>query len=61
MHKLAEDETKNYPSAAALLKKDFYVDDLMSGSDSAESAQQTISEIIKIFQDGHQKMGHKLT
>jgi Pao retrotransposon peptidase/Family of unknown function (DUF5641)/Integrase zinc binding domain len=52
MQKLAEDEAKNYPAAAALLKKDFYVDDLMSGSDSAESAQKTISEIIEIFQKG---------
>ena len=30
LHQLADDELENYPAAAAILKRDFYVDDLLT-------------------------------
>ncbi|XP_045460360.1 uncharacterized protein LOC123670835 [Harmonia axyridis] len=40
LHQLAEDEEKNFPRVAQIAKKDFYVDDLLTGADSVEVAEQ---------------------
>jgi hypothetical protein len=37
MHQLAMDEVDKYPSATEILKRDFSIDDLMSGNNSEEA------------------------
>jgi hypothetical protein len=43
MIKLAEDEAQRFPIASQILKKDFYIDDLMSGSNSAKTPKTALS------------------
>jgi len=38
LKKLAEDEGHNFPAAKIALLKDFYIDDLVTGANSIESA-----------------------
>jgi Pao retrotransposon peptidase len=52
LHQLASDEAETFPLASKVLKQDFYVDDLMSGSNSKETARKIIKEIINMFQAG---------
>lgn len=49
---LAEDEGDNYPKAKPVLQKDFYVDDLISGSDSVEGAIQLRDELNELLMKG---------
>ncbi|UYV66960.1 hypothetical protein LAZ67_4003455 [Cordylochernes scorpioides] len=39
LHQLADDEAMNYPVASKIVKRDFYVDDLLTGEDAVEEAQ----------------------
>ncbi|XP_011859594.1 PREDICTED: uncharacterized protein LOC105557062 [Vollenhovia emeryi] len=46
---LAEGEKKNYPAAAKILEDDFYMDDVLTGSDTIEGAaalQKELSELL---------------
>lgn len=43
---------KMNPRIASIIKNDFYVDDMLTGFDTIEEAQQTCSEIIKVLQEG---------
>ncbi|CAH2084595.1 unnamed protein product [Euphydryas editha] len=49
LHRLAELEEKRYPLAAAITKQCYYMDDLMTGSD-------TVSEAIKIYEEMNELM-----
>ncbi|XP_058796987.1 uncharacterized protein LOC131667535 [Phymastichus coffea] len=46
LHQLASDEEVDFPRAAKLLRKDFYVDDFISGADSLEEIQAIRDEMI---------------
>ncbi|XP_023247286.1 uncharacterized protein LOC111643521 [Copidosoma floridanum] len=46
IHQLAEDEKADFPKASAILKRDFYVDDLLSGADSVAEVVQIRNELI---------------
>ncbi|XP_026744657.1 uncharacterized protein LOC113505990 [Trichoplusia ni] len=50
--KLAEDEGHLYSDAAKIIREDFYVDDLISGCDTAEKAIDISKQIITILQRG---------
>lgn len=52
LHQIADDEGKNNPLAHATIKEDFYMDDLMSGADTAEEAIQIANEVMSILQRG---------
>jgi len=48
MHQLADDEETSFPIEAKIVKKDFYVDDLMSGGNTIEEVQE-IRMQVKAF------------
>lgn len=50
--KLAEDEGDRYPEAAKILREDFYVDDLMSGSDSLQQAIRNSQDLRALLHLG---------
>lgn len=52
MHQCAEDNTSQYPIGAAEIKKSFYVDDLLTGADTFESALTKINEISTVLNSG---------
>ncbi|XP_063984484.1 uncharacterized protein LOC135166291 [Diachasmimorpha longicaudata] len=52
VHQLADDECQEFPNASRILKRDFYVDDLLSGADSFEEALQLRDEITALLQKG---------
>ncbi|XP_055306863.1 uncharacterized protein LOC129571126 [Sitodiplosis mosellana] len=49
---LAETNEPTYPEAAKIIKKDIYVDDIISGSHDLPSALRLQKEIIEIFKSG---------
>ncbi|XP_075990231.1 uncharacterized protein LOC142985871 [Anticarsia gemmatalis] len=49
---LADDEGDKYPEAARILRKDFYVDDVMSGADSLEQAVSVSQNLKRLLQLG---------
>ncbi|XP_017887576.1 uncharacterized protein LOC108629432 [Ceratina calcarata] len=52
LHKLADDEKHNYPTAADVVKRDFYVDDLLTGSDTLENAGRLRDELNSLLKSG---------
>ncbi|XP_014298655.1 uncharacterized protein LOC106693841 [Microplitis demolitor] len=52
LFKLAEDEQNNFPIAAQVLRKDFYVDDLLSGADTISEAIILRDELIAMLKKG---------
>ena len=52
LQQLATDEEKNYPAAADIIKSDFYVDDLLSGSNNLEEAREAQNQLIKLLHSG---------
>lgn len=52
LHQLAEDEKETYPRAAAILQRDLYVDDLLTGADSVEEILGIRDEIISLLRRG---------
>ncbi|UYV73139.1 hypothetical protein LAZ67_10001934 [Cordylochernes scorpioides] len=52
LHQLADDEAMNYPVASEIVKRDFYVDDLLTGADTVEEAQGLIRQIIALLAEG---------
>jgi len=46
----AEEESFNFPKASEVIKKDFYVDDLLTGASSVKEAIQLKKEISKILE-----------
>lgn len=52
LRQLAYDNINQYPQAAEIILRDFYVDDLLSGADSIEEALTIQKQIIQILQQG---------
>ncbi|UYV66853.1 K02A2.6-like, partial [Cordylochernes scorpioides] len=52
LHQLADDEAMNYPVASEIVKRDFYVDGLLTGADTVEEAQVLIRQIIALLAEG---------
>lgn len=52
LHQLADDESADFPEAALRIKKDLYVDDLLTGTDSIESAIKLRNDIDSLFKRG---------
>lgn len=49
LHQLANDHQDEYPRAAKILKKDLYVDDVISGAETISEANSIIQEIISLL------------
>lgn len=49
---LAEDYSTQFPEASKMMKEDFYVDDMSSGSYSVEKAKQLQNDVIEIMNQG---------
>lgn len=49
LHQLAKDEGENFPAAATVLRTQTYVDDIITGADTVEEAQQLQSELIQLL------------
>ncbi|XP_073963061.1 uncharacterized protein [Choristoneura fumiferana] len=52
MAQLAQDSADKYPAGAAVLARDIYVDDVVTGADSVEQALSLQSELTKILSSG---------
>ena len=52
LHQLADDEHKSYPIAAAIVKYDFYVDDLLTGANTYQEALSLRNYLIALLQKG---------
>ncbi|XP_062541495.1 uncharacterized protein LOC134209533 [Armigeres subalbatus] len=52
LQQLAEDEQDNFPDAAHVLRKDFYVDDLYSGANTIEEAVALRKQLEALLQKG---------
>ena len=52
LHQLANDEATNCPKATTTLKRDMYVDDLLTGANTFKEARVLRDEIINILQRG---------
>ena len=52
LHQLAEDEGDKYPLAANILKRDFYVDDLLTGSNTFQEALALRDDLIELLRKG---------
>jgi hypothetical protein len=61
LKKLADDNEQQYPRAAHVLKNNFYVDDLLSGTSTIEDAINIQKELSSLLQTaGHiKKVGLK--
>ncbi|XP_063989696.1 uncharacterized protein LOC135168980 [Diachasmimorpha longicaudata] len=53
LHQLADDEQHLYPTAATILKRDFYVDDLITGAQTREEAITIRNELERLMKLGH--------
>lgn len=49
---LAADEGKNYPAAAEIIRRDIYVDDVVSGAESVDAALEIQRQLIGLFSCG---------
>ncbi|XP_067647299.1 uncharacterized protein Indy isoform X1 [Eurosta solidaginis] len=56
MHQLAFDEQHSFPVGSKILKRDFYVDDLITGGDSVQEVRQIMNEITEMFARGQFKL-----
>ncbi|XP_026738691.1 uncharacterized protein LOC113501692 [Trichoplusia ni] len=52
LRQLAEDEGNQYPIAKGIILSDVYIDDVASGSDTLEHAQQAKDQLIALFKLG---------
>ncbi|XP_076660443.1 uncharacterized protein LOC143363795 [Halictus rubicundus] len=52
LHQLATDEERNFPEAAARIKRDLYVDDLLTGTDSITEAKRLQHQTITLLKKG---------
>ena len=52
LHQLADDEGAQHPIAAAVLKKDFYVADLLTDAKTREDAVFLRDDLTKLLQKG---------
>ncbi|GFT11584.1 integrase catalytic domain-containing protein [Trichonephila clavipes] len=52
LKQLCEDEKHRFPQAAKLAKDHFYVDDLLAGADSVDSARKIVHELQNLMSSG---------
>ncbi|XP_036317761.1 uncharacterized protein LOC118732753, partial [Rhagoletis pomonella] len=52
MHQLASDEQKLFPVGAEILRRDFYVDDLITGGDSVQEVREIMNQITNMLAKG---------
>lgn len=52
LKQLAEDEQESYPIASSILKRDFYVDDVLSGAGTIKEALEGQSQLIGLLKCG---------
>ncbi|XP_029054778.2 uncharacterized protein LOC114882067 [Osmia bicornis bicornis] len=52
LQQLAKDERGNFPSAAPIIERDLYVDDLLTGAETFEEAIDIQTQIIGLLQQG---------
>lgn len=52
IHQLALDERKKYPIASKILKRDMYIDDILSGANTLDEALIIQSQLISMLNDG---------
>ncbi|XP_015122593.1 uncharacterized protein LOC107045016 [Diachasma alloeum] len=52
LHQLADDEHERYPVAAERLKRDLYVDDLLTGAATLEEALHLRDDIMNLLKEG---------
>ncbi|XP_033150744.1 uncharacterized protein LOC108603731 isoform X1 [Drosophila busckii] len=53
MQQLSYDEEDNFPLASKIVRRDFYVDDLISGGDSIEDVVQIRQQVKSLLERGH--------
>ncbi|XP_054745961.1 uncharacterized protein LOC129250357 [Anastrepha obliqua] len=56
MHQLANDEAESYPLGAQIVLRDFYVDDMITGSDTAEEAIEIMGQTSQLLAKGNFKI-----
>ncbi|UYV78853.1 hypothetical protein LAZ67_17000006, partial [Cordylochernes scorpioides] len=56
LKQLAHDEQIRFPTAEAILKSDFYVDDLLTGCETVENGRKLIRELDQLLQAGGFKL-----
>jgi len=52
LHELAELEKENFPIASQVITRDFYVDDLLTGSDTLQSVVDLKEQIVELLSRG---------
>lgn len=52
MHKVADDERQQYPLAAEVVKRDFYMDDVLTGADTDDAAVRLKDQLLGLMQSG---------
>ncbi|XP_015121547.1 uncharacterized protein LOC107044257 [Diachasma alloeum] len=57
LKQLAQDERARFPRAAAILERDFYVDDVLTGASSIQEARETQEELQKLLLAGGMNLG----
>jgi len=53
MHQLSYDEEESFPIGAKIVRRDFYVDDLISGGDSVEEVREIRRQVKELLSRGH--------
>ncbi|KAL7726124.1 hypothetical protein ACLKA6_002594 [Drosophila palustris] len=53
MHQLAFDEEHDFPIGAKIVRRDFYVDDLMSGGDTVDKVKEIRRQVKDLLLRGH--------
>lgn len=53
MHQLASDEEKSYPIGSDIVKRDFYVDDLITGGNSVEEVIEIRQQVTDLLKQGN--------
>ncbi|XP_018373017.1 PREDICTED: uncharacterized protein LOC108767570 [Trachymyrmex cornetzi] len=56
LKQLALDNSQTYPGAAATIQNDFYMDDLITGSDSVSHLRQLKQDVVKILATARQEL-----
>jgi len=56
MHQLSADEHTAFPLGAEVIRRDFYVDDLISGAKSKEEAVIIMDQTSKLLAKGNFKL-----
>jgi len=53
MHQLSYDEEESYPIGEKIVRRDFYVDDLIPGGDSVEEVREIRRQVMDLLSQGH--------